>query len=73
MGIDASTKSDAGVLVVPPSGQDWQDWVSATDTRNFMLQDPLLDWLGLYGEEKGSSVILTCLPMTHERTLPSLF
>jgi len=53
MGIDASTKSDAGVLVVPPSGQDWQDWVSATDTRNFMLQDPLLDWLGLYGEEKG--------------------
>ena len=53
MGIDASTKSDAGALVVPPSGQDWQDWVSATDTRNFMLQDPLLDWLGLYGEEKG--------------------
>jgi len=47
MGIDASTKSDAGALVVPPSGQDWQDWVSATDTRNFMLQDPLLDWLGL--------------------------
>jgi len=53
MGIDASTKSDAGALVVPPSGQDWQDWVSATDTRNFMLQDPLLDWLDLYGQEKG--------------------
>lgn len=53
MGIDAATKSDAGALVVPSSAQDWQDWVSATDTRNFLLQDPLLDWLDLHGEKTG--------------------
>ena len=28
-------------------------WVAATSTRNFMLANPLLDWLGLWGEAKG--------------------
>jgi hypothetical protein len=28
-------------------------WVSASRTRNYLLQDPLLDWLQLFGEDKG--------------------
>ena len=28
-------------------------WISASSTRNFMLKDPILDWLDMYGEKKG--------------------
>jgi hypothetical protein len=28
-------------------------WISASKTRNFMLKDPLLDWLEMYGKSKG--------------------
>lgn len=53
MGIDALTRSDAGDLRTPSTSQDWEDWVSATATRNFLIQDPLLDWLELYGPRSG--------------------
>src|SRR3990167_2180530 len=53
MGIDAITESADGKPRAPSSAQDWENWVSATDTRNFLLQDPLLDWLDLYGEKNG--------------------
>jgi len=53
MGIDALTRSDAGEKRNPSNSQNWQDWVSATATRNFALLDPLLDWLELYGEKSG--------------------
>lgn len=53
MGIDALTRSDAGEKRIPSTSEDWQDWVSATDTRNFLIQDPLLDWLERYGPQSG--------------------
>lgn len=33
--------------------RDWDDWVSASRTRNWLDQDPLLDWLRRYGREHG--------------------
>src|SRR5438067_1036726 len=32
---------------------DWTEWVAAADIRNFFLDDPLLDWLNLYGKISG--------------------
>ena len=52
MGIDAITHRDNGTPVpIPSSSQDWREWVSAGRTRNWMLDDPLLDWLQLYGQD----------------------
>ena len=54
MGIEALTHRDDGtVIAVPESHDDWQQWVSAGRTRNWMLHDPLLDWLEIYGEGRG--------------------
>lgn len=30
-----------------------KSWVSASQTRNYMLNDPLIDYLNMYGEQKG--------------------
>ena len=51
MGIDAITHRDDGSKeAIPFSQDDWGLWVSAGRTRNWMLHDPLLDWLQLYGK-----------------------
>ena len=53
MGIEALTHRDDGIQVaVPASQEDWQQWVSAGRTRNWMLQDPLVDWLHLYNKDR---------------------
>src|SRR6266850_1044053 len=53
MSIEAISRTDRGEEVSPQSDGDWAGWVSATDTRNFSIQDPLLDWLELYGKYRG--------------------
>ena len=46
------TKNNSGVSVIPAQ-EDWDGWVSASKTRNFVLNDPLLDWLDKHGQSKG--------------------
>ena len=54
MGVAALLSRDDGTKIVPPvSPDDWRPWVSAGRTRNWMLSDPLLDWLQLYGKSHG--------------------
>ena len=53
MGKEALTHKDDGTAVaIPESHDDWQEWVSSGRTRNWMLGDPLVDWLRLYGEDR---------------------
>lgn len=53
MGKEALRRNDMGVEIIPESKEDWDDWVSAGRTRNWMMQDPLLDWLQRYGRSRG--------------------
>lgn len=32
---------------------DFNEWISASKTRNWYLKDPILDWFSLYGKDKG--------------------
>ena len=53
MGIDALThQSDGSKVALPVSRDDWRQRVSPGRTRNWMLGDPLIDWLQLYGKSR---------------------
>lgn len=52
MGIEALTHTDDGAEIIPASKDDWQAWVSAGRTRNWMMKDPLIDWLQEYGKSR---------------------
>ena len=52
-GVPALTLADDGTRFAPESDDEWLDWVSATSTRNFLLDDTLVDWLELYGHNHG--------------------
>lgn len=53
MGIEALTKTSSGEIVHPQSREDWQTWVSASRTRNYLLKNTLIDWLEMYGDDRG--------------------
>jgi len=53
MGINVLIENLDGRPVEPKSQSDWQDWVSATSSRNFIAQNTLVDWLALYGNNQG--------------------
>lgn len=53
MGIDALTRNDAGIPAAPASPEAWEDWVSATRLRGYLLKNTLGDWLDMYGEANG--------------------
>ena len=53
MGLSALTKTLDGELRIPVDGSDWNSWVSASTTRNHVLDDPLFDWLARHGVAKG--------------------
>lgn len=36
-----------------PVDSEWTGWVSASATHNWVEQDPLVDWLNLYGKQAG--------------------
>ncbi|MGH7565875.1 MAG: hypothetical protein ACREK2_03505, partial [Gemmatimonadota bacterium] len=52
-GLDAVLRNDAGEEVAPEGSPDWDAWVAASRIRNWVLGDPLLDWLHLYGSARG--------------------
>ena len=53
MGIDALTRrNDGSKVAAPVTHEDWRQWVSPGCTRNWMLNDPLVDWLQLYGKSR---------------------
>ena len=47
---DSPAAAGSGPLPVPPGDPQW---VAATKTRNWMLGDPLVDWLDIHGEHRG--------------------
>ena len=53
MGWHAVRYDDEGQEVIPSTAADGSGRVAATRMRNFVLSDFRLDWLNLYGDDRG--------------------
>lgn len=53
MGIEALTYDEDGNSYYSGTERGWDNWVSATATRNYVLNDPILDWLSYHGVNNG--------------------
>jgi len=53
MSVDAIWVKDCGSDATPCSAEGWKQWVSAGRTRNWCEDDPIIDWLELFGEIHG--------------------
>ena len=53
MPVEALFRDDRGALAVPETDAQWDEWVSASQTRNHALGHPLIDWLDRHGEAHG--------------------
>ena len=62
-----TTEAAAQPAHYPPTEEEWDGWVSASKTRNFLDRDPILDWLSRHGRDKGF-VPDDELPGTDQRT-----
>ncbi len=52
-GKEALTHNDMAIRIIPESIEDWDAWVSGGRTRNWVTQDPLLNWLARYDKSRG--------------------
>jgi hypothetical protein len=53
MSRDPLVMADDGEIRDPNTDAEWSDWVAAGRTRNWILGDPILDWLRAYGADAG--------------------
>ena len=53
MSVEALTRANSGQTFEPTEADDWKPWVAATDTRNYAIDDPILDWLVIFGTDRG--------------------
>lgn len=53
IGLEALWLDNDNKEINPTSRSEWGEWIAATRTRNYVLGDPLLDWLAMHGSPKG--------------------
>ena len=53
MNSDKLTHNDAGDDVTPRTREDWEEWVSATKLRGYLIGNTLADWLDSHGTAHG--------------------